>query len=185
MLSETYCTGVLISWAMPAASCPIAESFSCLHGHPAIADIASGDDAGLDLAVRVTDETAMGFQGDVGSVLSSHSVFDDLANASLETFLQQPGPPGAGRRGGSAGKKWCFQFFLCIAQETLIRGVVIDAVAGLVDNGNQIGTVLCDGAEQLVRPVFCLFRPLALRDIAIDDDKVLDPTLFVWNRGGD
>jgi len=28
MLSETYWTGVLISWAMPAVSCPIAESFS-------------------------------------------------------------------------------------------------------------------------------------------------------------
>jgi hypothetical protein len=57
-------------------------------------------------------------------------------------------------------------------------------VAALVDDGNQISAVLCDGAEQLVRVVFRLFRLLALRDITTDDDHFLDLTLFIWNRGG-
>src|ERR1019366_832848 len=70
-------------------------------------------------------------------------------------------------------------------EETLIGGVVIDAGTGLVDHGNQIGAVFGDGAEQLVRPVFRLFRTLALRDITIDDDQSLDLTLFIWNCGGD
>jgi hypothetical protein len=141
-----------------------------LHGHPAIADIASGDDVGLNLAARVTDETAMRFQGNVGSVLSLHSVFDYLANASLESLLSSPGHQGPVVGVDLLERNGAFQFFLGVAEETLIRGVVIDAVTGLVDNSNQIGTVLCDGTEQLVRPVFRFFGFFVLSNFA---DEVL------------
>ncbi len=112
----------------------------------------------------------MRFQGNVGSVLSLHSVFDYLANASLESSLSSLGHQGPVVGVDLLERNGAFQFFLSVAQETLIRGVVIDAVAGLVDNGNQIGTVLCDGAEQLVRPVFRFFGFFVLSNFG---DEVL------------
>ena len=123
-----------------------------MHRHPAIADIASGDDKRFDLAARITDETAVRFQSDIGSILSSHPVFNDLANASLNSFLCGPGHQGTVVGMDLLEGNGVLQFLCGVAQQAPICGVVINTVATLVDDGNQIGTVLGDRTEQLVGP---------------------------------
>src|ERR1700688_2312175 len=123
--------------------------FLSLLRHATIADVASGNDECLDLAAGVTNETAMRFQADVGTILSLHAIFDNLANTSLESLLGGPSHhrPVVGMDLLEGNR--LLQFFFGIAEETLIRRVVVDAVSALVDHGDQIGTVLGDGTKQL------------------------------------
>src|ERR1700691_1018918 len=123
-----------------------------MHRHPAIADIASGDDKRFDLAVRITNETAVRFQSDIGSILSSHPVFNDLANASLNSFLCGPRQQGTVVGMDVLEGIAVLQFLCGVAEQAPVCWVVINTVATLVDDGNQIGAVLGDRTEQLVGP---------------------------------
>jgi hypothetical protein len=86
-----------------------------------------------------------------------HPVFDNLANPGFQGLLSGPGYHGPVVGMDLLKRDGVFQFLLGVAKQTLIAGVVINAVATLVDDGNQIGAILGDRAEQLVGTASPLF----------------------------